>query len=139
MARRLELHPGNLWYLYFVSIKRPQIVQSTQQDQYNRVSSKKPVPKVNGKWPKSGITQTYILLMNLSLLTGLPFFPAAVLGVSVHISFTFSNTILQWRSNALTLARSLRLLRHDIRTCVCDRTAVWRMERGPDVNSCSSS
>ena len=37
--------------------------------------------------------------MNLSLLTGLPFFlPSALRGVSVHISFTFSRTMLQWRS-----------------------------------------
>ena len=132
-------HPRNLWYLCFISTERQKIVHLTQQDQYDRVSPKKPVSRVNGKCPKCGLTRTYILLINLSLLTGLPFFPPAVFGVSVHISFTFSNTILQWRSNALTLARSLRLLRHDIRTCVCDRTAVWRIERGPDVNSCSSS
>ena len=84
-------------------------------------------------------TRTYILLMNLSLLTGLPFFPVAFLGVSVHISFTFSKTMLQCLSNAFTLARSFLLFRHEIRTCVCDRTAVWRIERGPEVNSCSSS
>lgn len=77
--------------------------------------------------------------MNLSLLTGLPFFPPAVLGISVHISFTFSNTILQCRSKAFTLARSLRLLRQEINTWVCDRTAVCNIESGPDVNSCSSS
>lgn len=77
--------------------------------------------------------------MNLSLLTGLPFFPPAVRGISVHISFTFSNTILQCRSKAFTLARSLRLLRQEINTCVCDRTAVCKIESGPDVNSCSSS
>jgi hypothetical protein len=83
--------------------------------------------------------QTHILLINLSLLTGLPFFPALVLGVSVHISFTFSSTILQCLSNAFTRASSLRLFRHEIRTCACDRTAVCRMDRGPEVNSCSSS
>ena len=71
--------------------------------------------------------------MNLSLLTGLDLLtPFPLLGVSVHISLTFSSTMLQWRSlqqkhdllfypvpnhprnkiktyNALTLARSLRL------------------------------
>lgn len=82
---------------------------------------------------------THNLLINRSLFTGLPFFPLANLGVSVHISFTFSSTMLQWRSKAFTRARSLRLLRQEMRTWVCERTAVWRMERGPDVNSCSSS
>jgi len=75
-----------------------------------------------------------ILLMNLSLLT--PFaFPFAF---SVHISFTFSRTILQWRSNALTRASSFRLFRHEIRTCVCVRVAVMRIERGPVDSSCAS-
>ena len=77
--------------------------------------------------------------MNRSLFTGLDFLVAVPLGVSVHISFTFSSTILQCLSNALTRASSLRLLRHEIRTWVCERTAVWRIERGPEVNSCSSS
>lgn len=84
-------------------------------------------------------TKTHILLINLSLLTGLPFFPLLFRGVSVHISLTFSSTILQCLSKALTLASSLRLLRHEIRTWVCERTAVCRMDSGPDVNSCSSS
>jgi len=53
-----------------------------------------------------------ILLMNRSLLT--PFAPP--LPFSVHISFTFSRTMLQWRSNALTRASSLRLFRHEIST-----------------------
>ena len=87
---------------------------------------------------KRGNRNKYILLMKRSLLTGRPFFPPAIRGVSVHISLTFSRTILQCRSKALTRASNLRLLRHDIRTCVCDRTAVWRMESGPDVNSYSS-
>lgn len=83
--------------------------------------------------------ETYILLINRSLFTGRPFFPSASRGVSVHISLTFSSTMLQCRSNALTRASSLRLLRIEMRTWVCDLTAVWRMERGPEVNSCSSS
>ncbi len=90
--------------------------------------------------PKVGQSRnTHILLINLSLLTGLPFLPPDTLGVSVHISFTFSNTMLQCRSKAFTLANNFRLLRHEISTCVCERTAVCRMERGPEVNSCSSS
>jgi hypothetical protein len=52
---------------------------------------------------------------------------------------TFSRTMLQWRSKAFTRASSLRLLRSEMSTCECDRTAVWRTERGPDENSCSSS
>lgn len=82
---------------------------------------------------------THILLMNRSLFRGLPFLPLAARGVSVHISLTFSSTMLQCRSNALTRASSLRLLRHEMRTWVCERTAVWRMESGPVVNSYSSS
>jgi len=53
-----------------------------------------------------------ILLMNRSLLTPLP----PPLGFSVHISFTFSRTILQCRSKALTRASNFRLLRQEIRT-----------------------
>lgn len=64
-----------------------------------------------------GLTHApYILLINLSLFTALPFFPADVLGTSVHISLTFSKTMLQCLSKAFTLASSLRLLRHEIRT-----------------------
>ena len=53
-----------------------------------------------------------ILLTKRSLLTPRP--PA--LFFSVHISLTFSSTMLQCRSNALTRARSFLLLRHEIRT-----------------------
>lgn len=77
--------------------------------------------------------------MNRSLFTGLPFLPPAVRGASVHISLTFSSTMLQCRSKALTRASSLRLLRTEMSTCVCDLTAVWRIESGPAENSCSSS
>jgi len=76
--------------------------------------------------------------MNLSLFTGLPFLPPEARGVSDHISLTFSKTILQCLSKALTLANSFRLLRHEISTWVWERTAVWRMESGPEVNSYSS-
>ena len=79
-----------------------------------------------------------ILLMKRSLFTGRPFFPSLVRGTSVHISFTFSSTMLQWRSKALTRHSIFRLLRHEIRTCVCWRTAVCRSESGPEANSCVS-
>ena len=75
------------------------------------------------------------LLMKRSRLMGLPFLPSAFLGTSLHISLTFSRTMLQWRSKALTRASSLRLLRVEMRTWVWLRTAVWRSERGPEVNS----
>jgi hypothetical protein len=73
--------------------------------------------------------------MKRSRLMGLPFLPSAFLGTSLHISFTFSSTMLQWRSKALTRASSLRLLRVEMRTWVWLRTAVWRSESGPEVNS----
>jgi hypothetical protein len=73
------------------------------------------------------------------LLTFRPACPLARRGVSVHISFAFSRTMLQCRSNALTRARSFLLFRHEMRTWVRERTAVWRMERGPVVSSCSST
>lgn len=82
---------------------------------------------------------TYILLMKRSLFVGLPFLPLARRGVSVHISFTFSRTMLQCRSKALTRASSFLLLRHEMRTWVWLRTAVWRIESGPALNSCSSN
>ena len=59
-----------------------------------------------------------ILEMNRSLVTGLEaFFPLPVFGISVHISFTFSRIMLQWRSNAFIRASSLRLFRRLISTC----------------------
>lgn len=79
---------------------------------------------------------THILLMKRSLLTP---FPLPPFGFSVHISFTFSRTMLQCRSKAFTRASSLRLFRQEIRTWVWERVAVWRMESGPDVSSCSST
>lgn len=78
---------------------------------------------------------THILLMNLSLLTGLPFLPLESLGVSVHISLTFSRTMLQCLSNALTRASSFLLFLIEMRTWVWLRTAVWRIDRGPAENS----
>ena len=59
-----------------------------------------------------------ILLMNLSLFCGVePFFPFPDFGISVHISLTFSRTMLQCRSKALMCARSLRLFLRLISTC----------------------
>merc|ERR1712001_3201 len=81
-----------------------------------------------------------ILLMYRSLLTGFAFFvPFPVFGNSVHISFTFSKTILQCRSNAFTRPSSFLLFRQLIRTCVLFRTDSVRIERGPVLNSSSSS
>merc|ERR1712166_628467 len=58
-----------------------------------------------------------ILLMYLSLFTGLVFFfPLPAFGTSVHISLTFSSTMLQWRSNALILPSSFLLFRTLIST-----------------------
>merc|ERR550532_1986101 len=80
-----------------------------------------------------------ILLMNLSLLTGLAFFlPLPVLGISVHISLTPSKTMLQCRSKALTLPRSFLLFRQLIKTCVLFLTDCVRTDKGPVLNSSSS-
>merc|ERR1719367_1705699 len=86
-----------------------------------------------------------IFEMKRSLLTGFDFFlPLPVLGTSVHISFTFSRTMLQCLSKALTLARSFLLLRQLMRTCVLFLTDWVRTDSGPVLNSscsrsCSSS
>merc|ERR1711915_603597 len=58
-----------------------------------------------------------ILEMYRSLFTGLDFFfPLPALGTSVQSSLTFSRTMLQWRSKALTRANSFLLLRQLINT-----------------------
>merc|ERR1712243_236770 len=76
--------------------------------------------------------------MNRSLLTGLLFFfPLPERGTPVHISFTFSRTILQCLSKALTLPRSFLLLRQLIKTCVLFFTDWVRTESGPVLNSSS--
>merc|ERR1719347_2464596 len=70
-----------------------------------------------------------ILEMNLSLLTGLDFFlPLPVFGTSVHISFTFSSTMLQCLSKALTLANSFLLFLQLMRTWVLFLTDCVRTE-----------
>uniref|UniRef100_A0A1J3FXY8 Uncharacterized protein n=1 Tax=Noccaea caerulescens TaxID=107243 RepID=A0A1J3FXY8_NOCCA len=58
-----------------------------------------------------------ILLMKRSLLTASAFFlPFPVFGTSVHISLTFSRTMLQCLSNALTRPSSFLLFRQLINT-----------------------
>jgi len=69
-----------------------------------------------------------ILLMNRSLFIGFLFLP---FGCSVHISFTFSRTMLQCLSNAFTLAKSFLLFRREIRICVWFRTDCCNTDRGP--------
>jgi len=70
-------------------------------------------------------------VMYRSFFMGLDFFPWDPLGTSVHISKTFSRTMFMWRSNALTLARILRLLRRAMSTCVFALTALKSSEKGP--------
>merc|ERR1711909_105975 len=80
-----------------------------------------------------------ILEMYLSLFTGLDFFfPFPVLGTSVHISFTFSRTMLQCLSKALTLPSSFLLFLQLMRTCVLLFTLCVRTESGPVLNSSCS-
>ena len=58
-----------------------------------------------------------ILAIYLSLFTGFDLvFPLPDLGVSVHISLTFSSTMLKCRSNAFILANSFRLFLQLMRT-----------------------
>lgn len=80
-----------------------------------------------------------ILEMYRSLLTGFDFFlPLPAFGVSVHISFTFSSTMLQCLSNALTLPSSFLLFLQLISTCVLFLTDCVRTDNGPVLNSSSS-
>eukprot|EP00322_Chrysochromulina_rotalis_P003386 CAMPEP_0115859736 /NCGR_PEP_ID=MMETSP0287-20121206/16770_1 /TAXON_ID=412157 /ORGANISM="Chrysochromulina rotalis, Strain UIO044" /LENGTH=115 /DNA_ID=CAMNT_0003314047 /DNA_START=491 /DNA_END=838 /DNA_ORIENTATION=+ len=80
-----------------------------------------------------------ILLMNRSRFIACAFFlPFPALGTSVHISLTFSSTMLQWRSNALTRPSNFLLLRQLIRTCVLLFTLCVSTESGPVLNSSSS-
>lgn len=79
-----------------------------------------------------------ILLINLSLLINFAFFlPFPCLGTSVHISWTFSNTMLQWRSNAFTRPRSFLLLRQLINTGVFCLTLCMSTDNGPVLKSSS--
>lgn len=81
-----------------------------------------------------------IFEMNLSLFTGLDFFfPLPARGCSVHISLTFSKTMLQCLSNALTLPSSFLLFLQLMRTWVLCLTESVRMDRGPVAKLSSSS
>ena len=79
-----------------------------------------------------------ILAMYLSLLTGFDFLPLPALGVSVHISLTFSNTILQWRSKAFTLPKSFLLFLQLMRTWLLFFTDCVSTDNGPVLNSSCS-
>lgn len=80
-----------------------------------------------------------ILEMKRSLFTGFTFFlPLPVRGISVHISLTFSRTMLQWRSKAFTRPKSFLLLRQLIKTWVLFLTDCVRTDNGPVLNSSSS-
>ena len=73
-----------------------------------------------------------ILAMYLSLLTGRAFFlPFPVLGVSVHISLTFSSPMLKCRSNAFTQAKIFQLFLQLISTWVLCFTDCVNTETGP--------
>lgn len=77
--------------------------------------------------------------INLSLFTGFAFFlPFPVRGNSVHISFTFSKTMLQCLSKAFTRPNSFLLFLQFINTWVLFLTDCVRTERGPVLNSSSS-
>merc|ERR1719436_549963 len=71
-----------------------------------------------------------ILLMKRSLFTGLAFFLLPC-GTSVHISRTFSRTMLEWRSKALTRARIFLLFRQLMSTCELSFTHFCSTESGP--------
>merc|ERR1719223_913793 len=69
------------------------------------------------------------LLMKRSLFTGLAFFFPPC-GTSVHISRTFSSTMLEWQSNAFTRAKILRLFRQLISTCELSFTHFCSTDKG---------
>ena len=77
--------------------------------------------------------------MKRSLLTGFAFFfPFPVLGTSVHISFTFSKTMLQCLSKAFTRPNNFLLFRQFINTCEFVLTLSANTDKGPLFNSSSS-
>ena len=79
-----------------------------------------------------------IFAIYLSLLIGFAFLPFPVLGISYHISLTFSKTILQCLSNAFTRPNNFLLFRQLINTCVLFFTDVINTDNGPVLNSSSS-
>merc|ERR1719291_602605 len=70
------------------------------------------------------------LLMKRSLFTGFAFF-LPPWGTSVHISRTFSKTMFEWRSKALTRARIFLLLRQLISTWELSFTHFCNTDKGP--------
>jgi len=78
--------------------------------------------------------------MNRSLLTGFAFAcPLPVFGTSVQCSRTFSKTILQCLSKALTRPNNFLLLRTLMSTCVWCFTLSFKTERGPFSKASFSS
>lgn len=84
----------------------------------------------------SAINQVYWKPLRMALLTF--FFPLPVLGNSVHISLTFSRTILQCLSKAFTLPSNFLLFLQLISTWVLFLTDCVRTDNGPVLNSSSS-
>merc|ERR1719387_1119138 len=78
------------------------------------------------------------LLMKRSLLTGLAFFLPPC-GISVHISLTFSRTILQCRSNAFTRPKIFLLFLQFTKTWELSLTHFWSTESGPTSKLSSRS
>ena len=77
--------------------------------------------------------------MKRSLFTGFDFLVTPPpLGVSVHISLTFSSTMLQCLSNALTRPSSFLLFLQLMSTCVLLFTLCVSTDSGPVENSSSS-
>ena len=74
------------------------------------------------------------LLMYLSLLTGLTFLPFFFLGISDHISHTFSRTMFKCLSNALTLASNFRLFLQLTSICQLVFTALVIKLKGPSIS-----
>ena len=80
-----------------------------------------------------------ILEMKRSRLMGAAFFlPLPVFGTSVHISLTFSSTMLQCLSKAFTRPSNFLLFRQLMSTCVLLLTLCVRTDSGPVLKSSSS-
>lgn len=71
------------------------VAHLAEKDKDDGIATEEPVPELAVASCIARANISYILLMNLSLLTALPGLPVASLGFSVHISFTFSKTMLQ--------------------------------------------
>jgi len=72
--------------------------------------------------------------MYLSLGTGWLYLPLFPLGISVHISQTFSKTIFICLSKAFTLANNFLLFLKEISTCAFDFTVFVSNDSGPALN-----